>query len=373
MNVQNSNGVCQAENSPDCIDSWFLLNCVGCRNCFGCVNLRHKSYHFFNEPLNKEEWNRRVEDILGSYQKTEEMRKKFDEFSLKFPHRENSNLRSVRVVGDYIFESKNCFNCFEASFCEDSKNLFSIKNVKDSYDLIGHGRESELLLEGVAVGTSSRVIGSWWCINTHDVEYSIALQGGEYCFGCDGLRKAKYAVLNKQYSEEEYKKIRGHIVSELKTKNLYGLFMPPQLAFFAYNETIAQDNMPLTKEEALKQGFRWQDDLQMTTGKETLKSEQIPDHIKDVTDNILKETLACVSCGRNYRIIKPELDFYRKMLIPVPRKCFYCRHADRLRRRGPFKLYSRTCAKCSKPIQTTYAPERPEIVYCEECYQREVV
>ena len=66
VNVQNSNGVCQAENSPDCIDSWFLLNCVGCRNCFGCVNLRHKSYHFFNEPLNKEEWNRRVEDILGT-------------------------------------------------------------------------------------------------------------------------------------------------------------------------------------------------------------------------------------------------------------------------------------------------------------------
>ena len=131
--------------------------------------------------------------------------------------------------------------------------------------------------------------------------------------------------------------------------------------------------MPLTKEEALKRGFRWQEDLQMTTGKETLKPEQIPDHIKGVIENILKEILACISCGRNYRITKQEFDFYKRMNIPIPRKCFYCRHADRLRRRGPFKLYARNCAKCGKGIQTTYAPEKPEIVYCEACYQKEVI
>ena len=149
--------------------------------------------------------------------------------------------------------------------------------------------------------------------------------------------------------------------------------MPPALAPFGYNETIGQDNLPLTKEEAVRFGFRWEDDIQITKGKETIKPEQIPDHIKDVTDDILRETLACISCSRNYKIIKPELDFYRKMFIPIPRKCFYCRHAARLRRRGPFKLFARTCSKCGKNIQTTCAPERPEIVYCEACYQKEVI
>ena len=373
VNVQSSNGACWLQNSSDCIDSWFLLNCVGCQNCFGCVNLRHKSYHFFNELLNKEEWEQKVKEILGSNERTEEMRRKFEEFSLKFPRRENSNLKSINVSGDYIFESKNCKNSFEVSFSEDSSNLFSVKRTKDSRDLIGHGREGELLLEGVAVGTSRRVIGSWWAVLSHDIEYSIAPRSSEYCFGCDSVKSAKYAILNKRYSEEEYKKIKEHIANELKEKNLYGLYMPPELAFFAYNETIAQDNMPLTKEEALKRGFRWQEDLQMTTGKETLKPEQIPDHIKDVIENILKEILACISCGRNYRITKQEFDFYKRMNIPIPRKCFYCRHADRLRRRGPFKLYARNCAKCNKEIQTTYAPERPEVVYCEECYQKEVI
>ena len=110
------------------------------------------------------------------------------------------------------------------------------------------------------------------------------------------------------------KKIKEHIANELKEKNLYGLYMPPELAFFAYNETIGQDNLPLTKEEAVKRGFRWQEDLQMTTGKETLKPEQIPDHIKDVIENILKEILACISCGRNYRITKQEFDFYKRFI-----------------------------------------------------------
>ena len=60
------------------------------------------------------------------------------------------------------------------------------------------------------------------------------------------------------------------------------------------------------------------------------------------------------------------------MNIPVPRRCFFCRHHDRITRRGPFKLWKRNCDKCKKEIRTNYAPERPEIVYCEKCYQQEV-
>lgn len=148
--------------------------------------------------------------------------------------------------------------------------------------------------------------------------------------------------------------------------------IPPELAPFAYNETIAQDNMPLTKEEALAQGFRWEDDIQKTEGKETIRPEEIPDHIKDVKDSITNEILKCIDCNRNYKIIKPELLFYRKMVLPIPRKCFYCRHKDRITRRGPYKFWKRACDKCEREITTNYAPDRPEIIYCESCYQKEV-
>ena len=72
--------------------------------------------------------------------------------------------------------------------------------------------------------------------------------------------------------------------------------------------------------------------------------------------------------GKNYRIIPQELKFYRQVRLAVPRNCPDCRHNHRFSLRSPRKLYARTCAKCSAPIQTSYAPERPEKVYCEKCY-----
>lgn len=372
VNVNMSSGVIYSKNADNCIDSGYLLNCSNCQNCFGCVNLRHKSYHFFNEPLSREEYLKKIAEIKGSYSKMQTFREQFEEFSLRFPRKENNNLKNLNVSGDYIFESKNCKQCFEASFCEDSKFLFSNKYTKSSYDLIGHGRRSELLMDCIAVGTSTRVIGSWWTTGSNDLAYCFGLRSSQYCFGCDSVRNGKYVILNKRYKKEEYEKIRFQIISELKAKDLYGLYFPPKLAPFAYNETIGQDNFPLTKNEAIAQGFRWEDNLQKTEGKETIVPENLPDHINNVLGSITNEVLRCISCNRNYKITNLELAFYRKMTLPIPRKCFYCRHQDRIVRRGPYKFWNRSCAKCSCAISTNYAPDRPEIVYCEKCYQQEV-
>ncbi|MDA2935602.1 hypothetical protein MYX06_00065 [Patescibacteria group bacterium AH-259-L05] len=373
INAEGSYSVRWGQNVVGCLDSWFLLNCRNCQNCFGCVNLYNKKYHFFNEPVSKEAYKKRIAEIRGSYTKIQESGKKFEQLSLQFPRRQDNNIKSVNSEGDYIFESKNCKQCFEATQCEDCKFGFAIKATKDSYDCVGYGYSSELLLETVAVGYSYNVIASWGGRALRNVEYSLKLEDCENCFGCDGLRNAQYCILNRQYSKDEYEKLRKHIIDELIQRGQYGIFFPPSMSFFAYNETLAQENYPLSKKEAIAQGFRWEDDIPRTRDQETMSLEQIPDHIKDVDDSILQGVLKCVSCGYNYRLIRSELEFYRKMLIPVPRKCFNCRHLDRLRRRGPLKLYARTCDKCGTAIQTIYDPERKEIVYCEKCYQQEVV
>lgn len=373
VNVHKSTGIVYGQNVSDCIDSRFILNCSGCQNCFGCVNLRHKSYHFFNEPLEREEWLKRVKEISGSFSKIEETKKKFSEFSLKFPYRNNNNLKTENCVGDYIFESKNCYKCFEVSFGEDMRHSFSVKKGKDCADMIGYCRRSELLYNGVGVGAGSRnVICSWWVESSQDVEYSFATRQSGNCIGCDAIKGGKFVILNKHYSKDEYQKIKDSILKELKDKDMYGDFFPIDFAFFAYNETIGQDNMPLTKEEAISQGFRWEEDIQKTEGQGTLKIEDIPDHIKDVLDSILNEILICAKCFRNYRLFNRELEFYRKMSIPIPRVCWNCRFIDRIVRRGPYKFWQRNCAKCQKEITTNFAPDRSEIVYCEKCYQQEV-
>ncbi len=113
-----------------------------------------------------------------------------------------------------------------------------------------------------------------------------------------------------------------------------------------------------------------------------MRSESLPDHIRDVDDGILKETIACAhnqacneQCTQAFKIIKEELRFYRKMNLPLPRLCPNCRHYQRLKQRNPLKLWHRKCMKpgCQNEFETSYAPERKEIVYCEACYNAEVV
>ena len=143
---------------------------------------------------------------------------------------------------------------------------------------------------------------------------------------------------------------------------------------FGYNETFAYDDLPLQKEEAINKGYKWQDNIQKTLGQETIKEGEIPQSIKDVEDSILGEILKCMDCSRNFKIIPNELIFYRRMEIPIPRRCFHCRHRIRVNRINPFKLWHRKCMNngCSNEFETTYAPDRPEIVYCEKCYQAEI-
>ncbi len=373
INIQESYGTTYSQNVVNCVDSHFILNCKNLVNCFGCVNLYNKSYCILNEQYSKEDYSEQVKQILGSYGKLESFKKVFYEFSLKFPRRENNNIKTLDCSGDYIYDSKNTVHSFEVSSGEDCKYIFSSKNIKDSIGTIGFGTKSERLLECVATGYSSNVVGSFWAENSQNILNSFDIRNCSDVIGCDALKHGKYAILNKQYSKEEYEKIREHIIKELTKLGLYGLMIPPELSPFAYNETIGQDNMPLTKEEALAQGFRWEDDIQKTEGKQTIELEDIPDNICDVLYTITNEILACKDCSRNYKITNQELLFYKKMNLPIPRKCFYCRHKDRIEKRGPYKFWDRNCAKCNINIITNYAPERPEIVYCEKCYQQEVI
>lgn len=372
VNVSNSSNIFWGKNTFNSFNSGLILNCRNINDCFACVNLQNKSHCFMNEQLTPEEYKKRMNEIMGSYSKMKEIQKKFDGFSLQFPRRENNNLKTVDCTGDYLFECKEVKNSFEAARAENCKNLFSSKDITDSIGTIGYGFKSEMLLETVATGYCSSAVGCYAVEGSQNVFYSFGIRNCKNCIGCSGLKNASYCILNKQYSKEEYEKTSEHIITELTKKEICGLFFPNELAPFAYNETIAQDNMPLTKAEALAQGFRWEDDIQKTEGKETIQLENIPDHIKDVTDSITSEILRCTDCNRNYKITAQELLFYRKMNISLPRKCFYCRHQDRIVRRGPYKFWNRNCAKCKKEIITNYAPERPEIVYCEKCYQQEV-
>lgn len=122
----------------------------------------------------------------------------------------------------------------------------------------------------------------------------------------------------------------------------------------------------------------------------TLKNENIPDNIKDASKDILTQTIECGhwgscehACTGAFRLIETELDFLKRMSLPLPRLCPNCRHHERLLLRNSPNLYNRVCMcdknshfhgqeKCEVAFKTSYAPDRSEIVYCEKCYQQEV-
>ena len=157
------------------------------------------------------------------------------------------------------------------------------------------------------------------------------------------------------------------------------------MSSFGYNETAAYEQFPLTKEDALVQGFKWEDTPRGTYGKETVKWSDFPDSIKDLADDfdVTKEVFVCNECNKNYRIIGNELIFYKKHSIPIPHSCFYCRNSARFKMENSLKLWNRVCmcdldghkhtGKCANEFETTYAPGRPEKIFCEDCYLKEVV
>ncbi len=127
----------------------------------------------------------------------------------------------------------------------------------------------------------------------------------------------------------------------------------------------------------------------------TLKSKDIPDDIRSIQDSITNEVIECSGCNAQYRVIQSELNLLRKFDLPIPRKCFECRYRERSSRINHPRFYHRRCmctgdgvkgaayrnyvshfhgsSSCPSEFETSYAPDRPEIVYCEQCYQAEVV
>ena len=254
---------------------------------------------------------------------------------------------------------------------EESKFLDWVQDTKHCYDMLSTGKP-EWCLDCVTPDSSFRVLFSNWCWQCNDILYSDNCHSCAYLIGCSGLKHKRYCIFNTQYTPEEYVIRAAEIVGQLSRISAWGSLFPVESSPFAYNETIAMEQFPLTKDDVLSRGWRWTDALPFTTGKETMDIADLPDVIGETDDGILTSVLACKACARNFKIIAAELTFYRKMHLPIPRFCPECRHRERSARRMPKKLWNRTCAKCDKSIKTAFAPERPEIVYCESCYLREV-
>ena len=406
FSVGNSYKTAFAFESSGCRDSWFLSDCGNLSNCVGCVNLSNKQFHILNQPYSKEEYQDKLTELdFGSYRKLTEFKQKFADFQKNFPVKYTHAFRTVNTVGEYVYDARNAYQCYEAVALENVAYVQSVAtNVKDSYDYTNWGDNVELMYESVVCGDKCK--GLKFCIDCwpacQDLEYCINCHSSANLFGCVGLTKKEYCILNKQYSKEEYEAL----VPKLKefmarmpysdrrgVKYAYGEFFPAEFSPLAYNESAAPDYYPIDQKRIAELGFAWRETEQRGF-EATIEAKDLPDHIKDVKDDILQQIIKCGGCGRAYRVISSELEFYRRMGLPLPRLCYRCRYEERTKNRNRLKWYHRKCMcggiksengvytnltahnhgadHCPIEMESAYAPERTEMIYCESCYQIEV-
>lgn len=337
--------------------------------------MRQKQYCIQNEQLTKEEYRKRRSELhLGSAESVARIRKSFEAFLRTQPRRALQTENCENCTGNYIRNARNCaqvFHCYDAEDCRYGEHIW--RGAKNCVDCNSAGRDAELGYESTNSGIGSYNIKFCrYCWGCRDTEYSDQCKQGFRLFGCVSLKPgAQFCILNKQYPENEWTNLVAKIKDKMRSDNEYGEFFPLSISPFGYNDSISYDAFPLEMMEVKVRGWKWEDAPVGTYDQETLK--KIPDAIEDADDAICSEILVCAETGENYKITPHELLFYREEGIPLPSKAPMKRLRDRIARRPkPFHLYQRTCAQCSKEIETTYSPERPEKVVCEECFLKEV-
>ena len=384
--------------SRNCIDSLFLIDCVNCTNCFMSYNLRNKEFYIHNKKYSKEEYEKQIKEFnLGSRKSRQNFINEFQLMRQSAIYRYANNIKCVNSTGNNLLSAKNCKSCFDVYDSEDSKYCYRAISIKDCMDF-DYG-ESELMYEYIT-----------GALNDYNVRFSCSasdtVQNAEYIdncisstniFGCFGIKSKQNVILNKVYSKEKFTKLREKIINHMnempyidKRGNIYkyGEFFPIELSPHAYNESLAQDFFPLSKTEALERGYGWHEPEEKKYSI-TLPADAIPDNIKDIQNEIMKEVIGCehkMKCDHQcllvFRITPDELQFYKKNNIPIPSKCPNCRYYERFVKVTPLKLWRRQCVcknkdhghdnLCPNEFETPYSPEKTEIIYCESCYNKEV-
>lgn len=357
-----------SQNSYNCRDGAFLYECRGLSNCFMCVGLRNKQYYILNKPYSAEEYAQKMAQInFGSYEAVVEMKKRFAEFKFTFPHRYAHIINSENATGDNLGGVKNAVNCFDVEGpAEDIKDvMLGGWGLKDALSCDHVGHKLEMLYEILgSIGSYNCALGTFYW-DSKDILYSdMVVNNCRQLFGCTGMRKSEFCILNKQYTEKEYFEMKALIIEHMKNTGEWGEFWPMQDSMWCYNETVANDYFPLSKEEILARGLKWFDEEKVEIG----SGDAVPDSIDEVSENILGATFICDESGRPYKINETELKFCKRLNIPIPHHAPETRNMTRFNSRLPRRSFERKCDKCGLAILSSYGPERKEKVYCEKCF-----
>jgi len=356
----------------DCSDSWFLYNCRGCRHCFMCWNLRNKEYHILNKPYTKEEYEAKIRSLhLNSRHFLTNLKRHFENHLKNDAiHKSLFVLNSQNCEGNYISNCKNCKDAYFLENSEDSFHLFRSPATKTCWDCCGLYR-GEICYEVCQSTDLTACHFANYSVDCSDSQYIDQCFNSHHLFGCVGLKRKKYCILNKPYSETDYHATVKKLVEHLKKTGEYGEFFPYRFAYNGFNATLGAFYYQETEESIRKKGGFFEEAT--NGGHSGMDANTLSDLSEGITDDLIGKPIQCSVTGRPYSFIQQELDFYRHHKLPLP--ALYPEERNRLRfgKLLPLHPHKAKCFKCQKEI-TSYYPEEwgYKKVACEECYLKEI-
>ena len=400
----------QIENS---YNIWFSYDLKSCQNVLFGFGLNNANYVYKNKTLSKGEREKiyyTYKERVASYTWLLAVLEEYQEWVKDFPLKGIIAVNTENSIGgNDLINIKNALCCTRGEESQDIAyaNLFA--GVSDTMDVESVGRAQKNYNLASSIKTSDCIVGSHIFENVQNGYYTYASRNSSYIMACMGLDHKQYCFLNKQYDKDQWEKCTIMSIEELQSKERFWEFFEPQDSPFPYNDSVAMDYYPIHKvciawqetiinlhgrgtvtvdnpekfisdatidlwwEEKIQIKRRTKEqEINIQSGIQTIKAQDLPNNIGDVTDDILKKAIICETSGRPFRIVWLELEFYRKHGLPLPRKHYDVRHEERLSKRPWRDMYLRHCDACGKEMLSAYASDSWSKIYCEFCYNKEI-
>lgn len=325
-----------SENSRDC---GFSIGLRGCSNVFLSANLHNKEYYIANQPVAKDQYEQRVAELMKDEAFIEELKKQWRELSKDRIVKYANLLNSTDCTGDNLVECKRVYDSYDVTGGQDSAYITDALDPRDCYDASFIYYKPELVYDSLSMLQCYNVQYSVFVYYSSDSQYCDQVHNSKNILLSSCVRGKEYVILNKSYSEAEYKTLRKKIIAKMTTDGEYGHLPDMRHSLFAYNDTVAYEYFPLTKTQALTLGLRWNESA---------------DEVVD----------------KPFNITKSEREFYSQINLPEPKDHPELRHCTLMAMRNPRRLWERLCDNCGATITSTYQTNCPEKVYCESCYQK---
>ncbi|EKE27929.1 MAG: hypothetical protein ACD_3C00125G0003 [uncultured bacterium (gcode 4)] len=363
-------------SSDNCRDVHYSYDCNNCQDCFGCVWLKNKSFCLLNVQLEEKQYREKLEEIYKN-NKISEIIWLVDNLRKRLPVKYANIENSINCIWDYIYSSNDSRFCYEIEGINKGKYLSQCSRWNDMFDCDNSWGEGWIYFEDMCVYDSFRTIFTSTSSKWSDLLYCDNCYSSSDLFWCIWLRNAKYCILNKEYSKEQYFEMVPKIIDHMKKDSEWWEFFPSSMSPFWYNETSAFEYFPIERDDAINRvatdWFNWSTyENPAPQVSKVIPASKLPDNINDIPDDILNWAVECEVTNRPFRIIKQELEFYRKHELSVPKRHPDQRHLDRMALRNPRKLHDRNCDKCSLDIVSTYDHNNPKTIYCSKCYEKEM-